>query len=79
MCTVLVAVTAGLSARWLMSGPLVVLLHIVPEGDPSVTILRVLSLLVIHEILAAITSLNSITLVLDTYLNSCVFPQDINL
>jgi len=78
MCTVLVAVTPGLSARWLMSGPLV-LLHIVPEGDPSVTILRVLSLLVIHEILAAITSLNSITLVLATYLSSSVFPQDINL
>jgi len=36
MHTVLVTVTVGLSARWLMSGPLV-LLYAVPDGDPSVT------------------------------------------
>jgi hypothetical protein len=60
-----------------MCQPLV-LLHIMPEDDPSVTILSVMSLLVIHEILAAITSLNSITLVRATYLNSSVFPQDVN-
>jgi hypothetical protein len=77
MRTVLVTVTVGLGAKWLMSGPLV-LLHIVPGGDPSVTILRVLSLLVIHEISAAITLLNSITLVLATYLNNSVLPKDVN-
>jgi hypothetical protein len=64
MHTVLVTVTVGLSARWLMSGP---------EGNPSVTILRVLSLLVIHEISIAIALLNSITLVLATYLNNILY------
>jgi len=73
----MVTVTVDLSARWLMSGPLV-LLHTVPEGDPSVTILRVLSLLVIYEISVAITLLNIITLVLARYLNNSVFPQDVN-
>lgn len=60
-----------------MSGPLV-LLHVVSEGDPSITILRVLRLLVIHEISAAIPLFNNITLELATYLNNSVFPHDIN-
>jgi len=77
MRAVMVTVTFGLSARWLMSG-LLVLLHIMPEGDPSVTILGVLSFLVIHEISAAITLLNIITFMLATYLNNSVLPQDIN-
>jgi len=72
MHTVLVTVTVGLSARWLMSGP-PVLLHIVPEVNPLVTILRVLSLLVIHEISVANALLNSITLVLATYLNKILY------
>ena len=39
MHTVMVTVTVGLSVKWLISGPLV-LLHIVPKGDPSFTICK---------------------------------------
>jgi hypothetical protein len=76
LCPALFMVIVALSARWLMCWPLV-LLHVVPEGDPSVTILSALSFLIIHNISYAITSLNSGTLVFATRLSRSVFPQHI--
>lgn len=60
-----------------MCKPLV-LMHIMPSGDLSATILSALIALLIHKILAAIALLISVTALLTVYLSNSLFQQGIS-